>query len=250
MNISEIHKELQETREEATRDISNAPFATRTGLQGRKNAAINKVAVLEEQLRRAVIENSVAVFLYGDKEAQQEFAAVAEDEGKAITVSAYALFERLAKPIEENLKITKTLNVNHAVMFNNELSKVLHELQATFSGPGIGFGSILSGTDDVKNLPKLLKGLFDRSGLTELNTLYVQREVANRALKDDYDQNVVPVIVTGAYDDDKETPKKLFNRGSANIGIEVKQGEINNQVTKVFKRLETAFKKIKVNNKE
>jgi hypothetical protein len=174
----------------------------RVGRETAINGAKADIVRLTKEVKKLTNEVSGGIFVDGP--GTSAFAAIAEDEGHAVTVDAGKLYETLADAVET------TLSQNSSREWRLD---IVRSLMAQLSGLSERLGiSYMAGLDTTKYNRTLLATRDDTLAMVrdvvrkavgdDLNGLLLQTEVADAVIKSEYAQAVVPVIVINAHPDD------------------------------------------------
>lgn len=243
--IAELQEKLKSVREDAAADVDSGPFASRTGRMSRRNAAAAEVPVVEALLREQVKRSAAAIFVGGAEDSVNEFATIAEEEGNAITVHAYSVYQKMASDMWPTLS-GGAPTANNIPIFGAALQS-MGELVGTFVrvNPSLMADLIGRRFADVTAFADTLREVIRAAVGTELEVAFIERTVTDAVLEG-YEQNVVPVVVLGATASDPLLTN-LFDGDC--FYVEAMKDDEEKQVKSAMKSLKETFKaKFKKNN--
>jgi hypothetical protein len=242
MTLSETIKSIAVAKAAASRDPDVEPLFTRGAVEGAINAAKNDIARLTAEVRNLTNQVSGGIFVTGP--GTDAFAAIAEDEGGAVTVDAGALYERLTDVVERVLESNASrewrIDIVRALVAN--LAGLANRL-------GIAYMKPIDTTKYTRcSLPTradtlaMVRDVVRTALLDELNGLLLQQDIADAVIKAEYEQNVVPVIVRNAHPDDV-VGLGAFTFNKRFVTVTTKEVVEKSDVITAFKHLKPLLKR-------
>lgn len=187
--IKETLKELQELTQQASQPLQNLPTATKAGMEGRIRAAQAKLPAVREKYQKLVVDNAVFIAVTGT--AAKEFATKANEFFGAFAVN----YDDLPDMVFNSLKARSyadhySVNTHSALL--TELGVIKGTLGLQRLAPLPFYNS--SQNTDVRGI---VKKQFDEFYDSELNCLYVKKQLGEYALREGFDGGSLPVILYG-----------------------------------------------------
>lgn len=239
MSLREMMDEYASCEEIANRELLGTPTRSLPALQMRQREAQDRMATLTKEYGDALLKQGFAIFTKGDLENQGLFAAVAKNEVEIMAVPADGLYQFIADEVEPGLGGRREFGISQLAILVRTLTLITvnHGLDELPTPNIDGLVVCQTREDLVALVRKLIRG---SSGDT-LNQAWIRREVTKQGLQARYARERVPVILTGAQDDEIEGLKNLFPSG---LSFEVEATEENiapEGVIKVFSEIKKAL---------
>jgi hypothetical protein len=243
MNLSETMKKMLAARKVVEVGINpDNPSYLALGRELLLNQAKAEVRELTVELTKIIENVSGGVFISGP--GAQKFADLAEDEG-AVVVDASALYTTIADPVERVLVTSdRYWRIDCLQAMYGVLSKYADKLGIRWMKPldtsKYVDARLLTREDTVQAVRNIV-----RTALADdLNVMVLKSDVVEKIIKDEYNLNVVPVIVLNATAD--EIPGLATAFGNRSITVTAKENAEKNDVITAFLHLKPQFKKTTV----
>lgn len=241
--LNDIVNEYNELLPVANADLENVDSRTRAAHEAARREALDRIAQLTDAYTAAIKARQAAIFVNGSTWATEEFVGLAAQEASVISLKADALYRTLAEEVEPAMRRDRLFEPDQFARLMSALTSLGRDIKAE-TLPRLNFesGVILHTFDDL--VAFIRDAIREKVG-DELNLLFLQNKISETALKIRYQQNVVPVVLTGATEAEVSGLSALFE----NRKVEVKLDE---EVTKetVTQALSALKNKLKNNNKE
>ncbi len=217
MKIEKLAEDIEKTEEIAKMVLDEINPATR----GAWGGAIEDAKVRMKDLRRLygveVCKNSAAIFLFGSKEKVVEFSELAIDEKEGFVVDANALYARLAHQVMVTLPDNRAIEwaVAQTYRLHTTIQEVMHEMGiAELPMPDRTEAPVVKTMEEVTaHIRKIVRAACGDS----LNKLYVEEQLIKQAIEIRYTGVVVPVVVTGAEENEVYDLGRMFGQGAKAI---------------------------------
>lgn len=204
-SLSGIVSEMKEIRPVASVELETVPRNVRVGMEGRKNAAVQRLQDLEQQYASTVWHKAVFVVpVNGTKEQVDEFAVLADGIGEFMSVD-YTGWDKTMGEVwwSANGKKGQTIDTVHTVQLYDALRSLmvdmkLGELETPTVPRGIALNSVDDCTQTVKKVTTDGCGIGFRLALLERETAKVARELEWAGA----DNQPVPFVLLNATSDD------------------------------------------------
>jgi predicted nucleic acid-binding protein len=223
--LKELNKELAEVEKTAAMNIEEIPASVRGGWTTSIEKAKTDLKALRAAYKKVLLSNGVAIFLTGDSAKVTELAKLADEEG-GIVVDANALYERLAKEVEQTISDQRSWGIHQVHKFHLALQEVMHE---------VGLSELPMPSRDTMPLVKTFQDVVDhiRSVLRaavgdQLNAIYIEAQAAKRAFEIRYIGVMTPVLIAGAKDGEFHQLSKSFGKGTATVNV-LASDEVNKE---------------------
>jgi len=242
--ISEVMANFLDAKRRADVDLSLVDSRVLVGATSQVRVAQQEQAQLCDQIKDLVWLDSAAIIPQGPGANQEAFAAIAEDEGAAITVRAQEVYEEIARMVDPFLGPGRSFVSNTAQAVHAAMAQVCSKLNvSSYVMPAVhnGLGSIYP---TVQDLQAELKRLIRAANGDDLAVLYTAATVFVKVMASEYDQNTIPVVVLGATEEEAQGDfaAKLF--GGHSISVTVTDPPEKNDVIIAFKKLKPMFARV------
>ncbi len=218
----------------ANKNLEEIPASVQGSWAYAIRSAKDELKAVRAEYRAVLLRNAVAILVEGDKAKVGEFVALAKAEG-GIVVDASALYERLANGIEPSLSNQRTWGIQQTHMLHKLLQEVMTELNLTeLPMPARSFDAVVPTFQDVVDHCRKL--LVDAVG-GELNSLYLEEEIARRAFEIRYIGSTAPVLIVNAHKSDIGPLAKSFGKGEASVTVNSDDEIDKDFLAKALKRI-------------
>jgi hypothetical protein len=242
VKITQLVKKISAVREIASENLESVPYSIRPGLEMAKNQAALELTRLTGELGYAVLGNMGGIYLSGKPESMEQFKAIAEDEGAAICVDCNGLYKTIVNQVfTGNAPGVFKVGINQVGNFVNAVF-TLNSLLG-FRGPNGSFGHCIGreftsfdeAVDFVKKEVRMQYG-------DDLNVLFLRHGIVNRVVASDYEQNVVPVVVSNASQEEVTGTLNAYLFGDANLVVDAGESCDKAVVIRAFRDLKGLLK--------
>lgn len=244
MTLEELSKNIIATEKVANMDVEEIPPPTRGAWGTKITEAKARLAELTGQYRGLLLRNGVAIFLNGDPDKAQQFAALVRSEGEGLVADANALYTRLAKDVEPTLAeaTVRQWGTTQTHRLHLALQEVMHELKLTaIDMPARDQPMVPTFNDVVDNIRRLIRN----SNGDEMNRLYVEEQAAKDALAIRYMGSLAPTLILNASDDEKNVLGSGFAKGMATVTVSSEDNIDKEFLIKTFKQVNKSIRKSK-----
>lgn len=200
MKLNEIVTELKSLQSVISRDLSYVDAKFRPSLEMQANQAKDKHAKLAAQYAEQILGNSKLFVLNGDLAKCVEFASLAKEHASCFHLSADSLYDEVVKP-------TSIYHGQQAAAGNHgliELCTMLQSVAHRYNEPVYAKvdSKYMVGIDTPEKRRALVKTFVaDNTSVTLWGKYFNERLVA-QALRELFELDTVPVVVTG-FDEDE-----------------------------------------------
>ncbi len=221
MTPKEILQEWNNCNRLAAKEGDPIPFATRSGMQVAINQAKDRKKVLQQEYKKHIFQDSVAIFIDGDKEAVNTFAGVTQHAfgNDVIVVDGNSLYTRVADSIrfvvDNGIEIgsSQLFAIFNAFKAACDEAYYLTDLEA----PSPQSIKIILDFDELVEYTRRL--IQDRNGILP-NVAYVKHIIAMNAFIAEFEGSTLPVILYNVSDTEKQELRKVFTaNGTANLTL-------------------------------
>lgn len=198
MSLSDLVKELEAAQLDADIELSVVHPSIAAGMAMRKGQAEVNLVEIKKKYVETARGVSIGVFVVGPDDKTAEFAQLGEEEGGGVTVSAKALYSRVAEAVDHSYGDSPNSSrefgtVQYSVLIS-ELSDIGRELGIdSMARPPVPAGLVLHKADVYDGIKTILDETFGHS----LNALYLENAAFKKALDFKYSERVLPVFVVG-----------------------------------------------------
>jgi hypothetical protein len=208
-----------------------------------KNQAIETTRQLKSHLKDLIRTDSAAIILQGPDDHQLAYSAIAEDEGDVVTVLANGIYRELTRLVWPFIS-TKRFTLDIGSVFATALYSVAKSLGVmSYMAPVVNQYVGLE-CPDQDTLYGMIKDSVREANGDDFAIEWVVNEVFIKVLAGSYEQNVVPVVVLGATEEDVSGnfAAKLFDGRS--IVVSVKDTVEKNDIIIAFKKIKPMYKRV------
>ena len=233
--LESLSKEIEMTKRIANIKVEELPSATQGGWGTRIRQAQDKLQELNAKFQEVMLQNGVAIFLYGQPQKVKDFIDLAHAEGDALAVDACLLYERLAEDVELTMSTSRVWGIAQTHRLQLSLHKVMEEVDLTeLPMPARAPENVMATHDDVM---VSVRDVIRRSSGDMLNRLYCVKQAMVDAAKTGFTGAVVPVLAVGAQSNEREGLSSAFVKGSAVVEIDDKDEVNRDFLIKTFKEV-------------
>ena len=232
------------TKEKSEINLEDSPRSTRPGMEALKREAQTQLEAVRNEYGEILRKNLFAISVSGP--GTESFVARAMEEAEILVVDANSLYVRIADRVAPMMGDGGNFGVSQYSAVIQELRTIGSELHITSMDSPRWSEPVNVGT--YKGLLAHITSMVDSATNLELNSLYVNGLIQNKALEMNVDKNVVPVILTGVSEErESEFLTKAFTRGR-NAVVRTDKEEVNSEfVLEVFNNIKKTLKSIKKN---
>ncbi len=217
-SLKALDKELEETMATANKNLEDIPGRVRGGWANAIQEAKAKAGKLVDEYKKILGENSVAIFVQGNKAKCAEFDALVF-ENNGLSVDANALYDRLGEMVWATAPQDRGSNWGIAQTHRLQLGiqEVLSELKISeMPMPKTTVEPVISSKADcASHIKRIIK---DAVG-NMFNRRYIENNLYCRARAIRYTGKVAPVFIIGADLSEYADIGYGFKRGTSTITI-------------------------------
>lgn len=239
MSLREMMEEYQSCEEIANRELLGTPTRTLPALQMRQREAQDRLVTLTKEYGDALLKQGFAIFTKGDPENQGLFAAVAKNEVEIMAVPADSLYQFIADEVEPGLGSRHEFGTSQLAILVRTLTLIAVNLGLDeLPTPNIDGLTVVATREALVDYIRLL---VRKSSGDAMNQAWIRREVTKQGLQVRYSRERVPVIFTGAAEEEIAGLKNLFPSG---LSFEVEATDENvtpEGIIKVFAEIKKSL---------
>lgn len=242
MNLDRLMKKYTETQKISEMDLTLVPNANAAGWAMRKTDAVKELAAVRSQYDAKVKELAFAIFLTGENQWVELFASNAAHEVGTINVGADDFYDKICDTVEPSIGDRGTFGISQLGL----LIRALDDLGREMGARNIPIPQIdgVAHTHNRQELRDFVRIIIRKTGVgDQLNAAWIQNETTKKALEIRYNKAVVPVILTGATEDEVATLQTTLFSGTSFVVPVTKE---NSDLDSVMKCLGEIRKKIKL----
>lgn len=241
--VEQLVKNIRDRRDLVSKPIDQLPLATRPAWVAAQQQAQEELLQLERVYAQHVQDAAVTGVVLGPKARVEEFVSIGRNiaPSQLIEVRCDEMYERLAKAGVPALGDTRQFGSGQIGLILEEYAAIGRELFfASLGAPAWTYDIVVPTFEDFKAaIRKAIRGGEDGD---TLNRAYLRMEAYKQAVAKCVSNNIVPVLVTGATEE--ELPfltSKLFSVASV---VRLKNEPVTEpDVVSFFKSMSTAAKK-------
>jgi hypothetical protein len=207
--LSQALKALRATIVDASINIGEVPPTCRAGFSIKKNQAAQDILRIQYDIRRLLQLDAAALLLQGgNKEEQKKIQDIALEEG-CIAIDGTDLYTQLTeitqRVLENNNKWKYTTSQALAWGMGNcaELTGI-----SSFIAPNCD--PLINREMDISKFYDTIKTLVRDANADEFNARWIERGVFEAVITQEYNLNIVPVIVVGLSDDEIDHMRSML----------------------------------------
>lgn len=208
----------------------------------RKADATTELDTIKKDYEATLKETAFGIILLGDPAEMEKFAKFCADECHTLNVAADGFYDRICESVEPSIGDRKTFGTSQLGLMIRALDTIGRELGAR--------NIPLPQIDDlvhVKNREELrayVRHLIRKTGIGDtLNAAWIQKETTKRALEIRYSRPVVPVVLTGATEEEASTLQSTLFSGTSFIVPVNKENSDPDSILKCLGEIRTKLKK-------
>lgn len=239
--IPEMLALYRRTVEDANINVSllSDPY-TRPGFENRRNGAIASLPNIRQELVRMVEQQSGAVFLLGPAKTVEEFVGIAEDEtdGNVLVLSAGEMYQTMAQTVDQGIRTDRRFSMDCIAAFTAATVKLLNDIMVEgIPAPDMSqyLNRPLANVEAVAGIVR--EALTSVKAADGLNAIWLQKRTCDLAIERGIDANFIPVIVTGATDQEAEGELNAALFLGRNVSVTVHEAVSKDLVIAVFNKL-------------
>lgn len=240
MNKSDISKLIEQAatlKQESEVSLVTVDPSLVPGRTTLRNQALQAYQETFAVLRAAIGNHAGGIFVVGPGAAA--FAALAEEEGPAITLDASRMYREVAEAWFSTVRVDKVFALDCLISFLNGLGSLLPPLGvARVPPPDFGkyFGRKVESLQDAVDLSREI--IRETVG-DDLNGLYINHRLAEQAVLTGWDLAVIPVVLINTTLDEVKSKDGLFSGlfYGRNVGVAAKADVTKEDVLAAFKSL-------------
>lgn len=242
MKLNELLTEWHQCANLIARENEAIPPATRSGILASINQAKERAKVLQNEYKRIILSDSVAIFLDGDRNKVSEFLYVTEESypGDILLVDANCLYDRLAESIK--FVVDQRLEIGSGQLYTvfqalkDACKEAQYEKELQHPDPqtvrtAIDFGELVCYTRDLVQKPNGIQP----------SVAYVRLQIALAAFNADFAGSTVPVVLYNINENEKEGLRSIFTENGT-LDLTLIEDQL---ITKEY--ISTQFKTVKKN---
>jgi hypothetical protein len=239
--LEKITTDLDRVEKTATINLDDIPQATRGSWGNAQREAKEQLNALKSSYRDALFGNAVAILMNGDPGKIDEYVKLVRDGGEGLSVDANALYDRLAKSVEETVGGSRQWGVTQTQRLHLALQGVLHEVGLTeMPMPAKDSMPFVATYGDV--LAHVRQIVRDAVG-DSLNRVYIENAVIKQAREIRYIGVMVPVLVTNARSDEADNLTRSFAKGNTFVNLNTEDVIDKEFLVKSFKDINKKIRK-------
>lgn len=217
-NLKKLVKELVIVEKRATMDLEIADWKTLPSLSILKTESKERLEVLRKEYLKAVRSNSLGIFLYGEESRCAKFVELTPKEADTYPINASEMYDRLASKVAPTLGPNKEFGPTQLEMLIGALDEIQRELGVRqMIRPSLRNTSAVM--TDFKSVSSEIRRILKAVVGNDLLRLYVDKQVNDIAIKNQFAGVTLPVIVLGAEPDEAAGLSSLFtNTSSVQVG--------------------------------
>jgi len=250
MTIKEILNQFIEKNAEANISLNNIPYTYRTGAEGNVRAARELAEKLKKQYFEEVAKSAIIIAVKGQQ--SEQFAEIADANFETMSLSHTGLLDRLYNTLKTKLARDSYSQYEHSTLVG-EIVALKNELEIVqLPLPALNTQETYYNQDLRKSMETVLSKTYGDS----LNSVYLKKQLVEKALQSRFDGNVLPVILYN-YRGELDTnflPRpaqvidldEVTDNGEVELGIEL----VKSLLTDVKSKIRKPNKRAKATNKE
>jgi hypothetical protein len=207
---TELLEKIAQTQTILDQDLTGWNPKTRPGKESQKTRAIDEMRALQQRYNQYVSTAAAVVVLKGAGD-QTGFCQVAKDEAEALIVDGSALYRRLADGIAPSLGKRKDFAPAQMMILLAELEGVSRELDIVSFDTPVFKGAVCNNKAELtEHIASIIRSTLG----TDLNRIFIRRQVLQLAAAAKASKNVIPVVVVSALDAEADAlALSLFGAG-------------------------------------
>lgn len=244
--LAELAHEIASLLPLANKDLDGVDLKSRASHENAKREAQDRLVELKKTFADTLRARQAAVFVDGTNTAVHDFTEIAQDEG-ALAVRADELYRKLASDIEPVMRRDRLIEPEQFA----QLMRALYDVSRTmnvqdFPQPSFVPGKILNTFDDI--VAYVRETVRSAAG-DQLNAVFLQNRISETALNIRYQKDIVPVIVTGALEQEVSGLAALFENRRIQLKLDNEEEITKETVSKALTALKNKVKPNKEQNK-
>lgn len=250
MTIKELLNQFIEKNAEASISLNNIPPSYRVGAEGNVRAAKDAAEKLKKQYFEEVAKSTIIVAVKGQN--SEEFAKIADANFETMSLSHTSLLDRLYNTLKTKLARDNYSQYEHSTLVG-EIVALKNELEIVqLPLPTLNTQEGYYNQDLRKSMETVLTKTYGDS----LNSVYLKKQIVERALQNRFDGTVLPVVLYN-YKGELDTnflPRptqvidldEITNNGESELGIDL----VKSLLVDVKSKIRKPGRRAKATNKE
>lgn len=236
-----VLNDIEQVQQIANTDLEAVSWQTRGSWEVNVRQAKEQLDALTKEYRERILAGSVAIFVEGDAAKAAQFVEIGEAEANTITLDAGALYKKLAAVVEPALGTSREFTT-HALSLLTVTIKNLKSDMGYREPVNARMHDIVH-LRDHEELVQYIRTLVREADGDNMNRLFMENELVQKALQIRYMSNTVPVVVLNATSEEGANLVSAFGKGT--FVVPVGEGdEVNSEfVIKAFKQVQKRLKK-------
>lgn len=239
--LSALVEQIEATTKTANTNLDDVHPNTRGGWASAIIEAKERLKGLQKEYGAQLLRSGVAIFVEGDSTKSVELAGLVRDEKEGLYVFADALYMRLAADIEPTLSEARTWGIAQTHKLHLMLKEVGHEL--ALSEIPMPTAVLDTTFRDHQALVEHIRTTIHKDIGDDLNRLYMERQIIEQATKIRYSNDVTPVLILKATDDEAPTLAKSLARGMTKLKITEEDKVDKDFMITAFKQVNKTIRK-------
>jgi hypothetical protein len=238
--LQQLVKELDATEKKATVDLEGSDPRTRPGKEAAKRDAQEKLAGLREKYWTALRSGLGAMFLSGPAKNQAAFAKFVAEKAPAplLQVAADDVYRDIARDVAPFMRSDRSFEPGDYARMLGAIIRICKDLELSEAPRPTYAPAVLKDSEQLVNhIRKLVRTECD----DQLNKHYLRKRVFDAAWKIRYQEDVVPVVITGASEEEARGLAPFFNNRTIHVPASEEPSE--NSMFKALKALANKLKK-------
>ena len=188
--------QLVETEAVCNQDLTGWDPSTKMGMETRKRQAKNDLDVLKNAYKNELINSAIKVFVTGDTVKAKRFVE-SLDGGSVVVVAGDGVYRKMAKNVEKTLDDrSRHFNTSQLVHLIDELHDFARDFELRdIPLPKMDGNDINTQAPTLEDVVDLVRKAIRATANDDINRIYLEREVLNKAVAVKAAGNVVPVII-------------------------------------------------------
>jgi len=220
--LDEVLTEYDKADKLSRKDPDSVPAATRPGFEISIRRAKDALPGLRAQYTSLIMKNSIGLFLQGEEANVQKFMTAAVIEG-AIHLNAGELFEKLVDVIQPTMGGRREFSVTQVGLLDNTLRELCEKAGHKAPLNRTNLTNLRVVQSRAKLVDYVRQLVFENNGNIPSLTAG-QSTITMKALKKQFKDRRLVVVVTGAGSQDRGAIASLFTK-STNLSVDPPQGE-------------------------
>lgn len=244
--LNDILQQINAATQQANTDIETIPMRSRPAWGIAITEAKERLVTLRKDYGFELLQNVVAIYVEGDATKASVFATVAENELGTFWVPFSVLYTDIASRIEKQIGANRQFLGTHGEL----VMSIVNEQCLRFGMHGnsaLKFGE-LPVVPDFTSLVAYVRQVVTSGCGDDLALQYFLERVVSQALEEQYNDKVVPLIITDFTESERHFLNGIFNRHSATIQISTEDNVNKQYVIKSLNKVKKTLTETSDNN--